>query len=142
MISPAEALAVPLLAAIAEPLRERIVARAADVRVSEGEWFLFEGDPAAFWIVIEGEVEVTSEASGRMEQMTTFDPGEFFGEVPLMLGAASFRSCRALRPSRLMRLDRADFHMMVAESKEASAIIAQTVVRRVGSSARSSSPIP
>ena len=59
MISPAEALAVPLLAAFAEPLRERIVARAADVRVSEGEWFLFEGDPAAFWIVIEGEVEVT-----------------------------------------------------------------------------------
>jgi thioredoxin reductase (NADPH) len=132
MISPAEALAVPLLGALEERLRDRIVARAADVRVSEGEWFLFEGDPAAFWIVIEGEVEVNSDASGRLEQMTTFDPGEFFGEVPLMLGAASFRSCRALSPSRLMRLDRADFHMMVAESSEASAIIAQTVVRRVG----------
>ncbi len=132
MISPAEALAVPLLAALSEPLRERIVARAADVRVAKDEWFVFEGDPAAFWIVIEGEVDVLSDASGRMEQMTTFDPGEFFGEVPLMLGATSFRSCRALCPSRLMRLDRADFHMMVADSKEASAIIAQTVVRRVG----------
>ena len=65
MISAAEALAIPLLAALAEPLRERIVRRAADVSVAEGEWFVYEGDPAWFWIVISGEVEVVGTVAGR-----------------------------------------------------------------------------
>jgi thioredoxin reductase (NADPH) len=131
MISPEEALAVPLLAVLPEGLRERIIRRAADVTVAEGEWFVFEGDPASFWIVISGEIEVMRTVAGRLERATTFDPGEFFGEVPLMLGSGSPRGCRALRTSRLMRIDPTEFHAMVVNCPEAGAMLAQTLVRRV-----------
>jgi thioredoxin reductase (NADPH) len=39
---------------------------------------------------------------------------------------------RALRPSRLARVDALDFHAMVTECAEAGALLAQTLVRRVG----------
>jgi thioredoxin reductase (NADPH) len=48
-----------------------------------------------------------------------------------MLGASSFAAIRALRPSRLMRTEPADFHLLLTESPEAAAIIAQSLSRRV-----------
>jgi thioredoxin reductase (NADPH) len=132
MITPTDALTVPLLAALPHALRSRIVARAADVRANVGEWIVREGDPPYFWIVLEGEIEAVRTIAGRERQTTTWDPGEFFGEVPLMLGSTATVSCRAIQPSRLMRTDPTDFHAMVTEATEASAILAQTLVRRVG----------
>ncbi|MDB5042348.1 MAG: pyridine nucleotide-disulfide oxidoreductase [Candidatus Eremiobacteraeota bacterium] len=132
MITPTDALSVPLLAALPHALRSRIVARAADVRANVGEWIIREGDPPYFWIVLEGEIEAVRTIAGRERQTTTWDPGEFFGEVPLMLGSTATVGCRAIQPSRLMRTDPTDFHAMVTEATEASAILAQTLVRRVG----------
>ncbi|MDB5091993.1 MAG: pyridine nucleotide-disulfide oxidoreductase [Candidatus Eremiobacteraeota bacterium] len=132
MITPTDALTVPLLAALPHALRSRIVARAADVRANVGEWIIREGDPPYFWIVLEGEIEAVRTLAGRERQTTTWDPGEFFGEVPLMLGSTATVSCRAIQPSRLMRTDPTDFHAMVTEATEASAMLAQTLVRRVG----------
>jgi CRP-like cAMP-binding protein len=131
MITPSDILHVPLLTAMAHPLRSRIVARAADIAANAGEWIANDGDPAYFWILLEGEVEAVKLVAGQTQQVTTFDPGEYFGEVPLMLTTTSFTGLRALVPSRLMRVDPADFHAMVTESSEASAILAQTLVRRV-----------
>jgi thioredoxin reductase (NADPH) len=132
MITPADLGDVPLFAAIPHALRARIAARSADIRANFGEWISHEGDPAYFWTLLEGEVERVKTVAGVEVQMTTFDPGEYFGEVPLMLGADTFAAIRALRPSRLMRTESADFHHLLTESAEAAAIIAQTLSRRVG----------
>ena len=131
MITPAELAGVPLFAAIPHALRARIAARSADIRANAGEWVTYEGDPAYFWTLLEGEIERVKMVAGAEVQMTTFDPGEYFGEVPLMLGTETFAAIRALRPSRLMRTESADFHHLLTESAEAAAIIAQSLVRRV-----------
>jgi thioredoxin reductase (NADPH) len=132
MITPIDALTIPLLAALPHALRSRILVRAADIRAYAGEWIIREGDPPYFWILLEGEIEAVRTIAGRQHQTTTFDPGEFFGEVPLMLGSTAPVGLRAIRPSRLMRVDPTDFHAMVSEVAEAGAILAQTLVRRVG----------
>ena len=131
MITPADLADVPLFAAIPHALRARVAARSADVRANAGEWITYEGDPAYFWTLLEGEVERVKTVAGVEVQLTTFDPGEYFGEVPLMLGTESFAAMRALRPSRLMRTESADFHHLLTESAEAAALIAQTLSRRV-----------
>jgi thioredoxin reductase (NADPH) len=131
MITPADLADVPLFAAIPHALRARIAARSADIRANTGEWITYEGDPAYFWTLLEGEVERVKTVAGAEVQMTTFDPGEYFGEVPLMLGTETFAAIRALRPSRLMRTESADFHHLLTESAEAAAMIAQTLSRRV-----------
>jgi len=131
MITPADLENVPLFQTMPHALRARIAARSADVHANTGEWVTYEGDVAYFWTMLEGEVERISVATGKEEQLTTFDPTEYFGEVPLMLGTESFSAIRALKPTRLMRTDASDFHLMLTESPEAAALIATTMSRRV-----------
>jgi len=132
MITPDDLAEVPLFAAVPRALCARIAARSADIRANTGEWISHDGEPAYFWTMLEGEVERVRVVGTEETQITTFDPGEYFGEVPLMLGAQSFSPVRALRPSRLMRTDPTDFHLLLTESADAAAIIAQSLIRRVG----------
>jgi thioredoxin reductase (NADPH) len=131
MIAPEELAEVPLFAAAPPPLRARLALRAAEVRVATGEWFTHEGDAPYLWTVLEGEVERIRVIDGKEVQLTTFDPGEYFGEVPIVMGTDAFASMRALRPSRLMRTDPADFQRLISESPDAAALVARTMVRRV-----------
>ncbi len=131
MIAAAELLDTPLFASAPPGLRARIAARSAEIVVAAGDWVTREGDPAYFWTLLSGEVERVRLLAGQESQATTFDPGEFFGEFPIILGTEQFGAIRALRPSRLMRTDPADFYALISESHEAAAIIAQTLTRRV-----------
>jgi thioredoxin reductase (NADPH) len=131
MVTQAELERNPLFAVLSRTQLARVAARAADIHVNAGEWFVHEGDPAYFWTVLEGEVEVLRSVAGELRQMTTFDPNEYFGEVPLMLGASALGAVRALRPSRLARIDPNDFHAMINDCADAGAILAQTLIRRV-----------
>lgn len=131
MITPGELAEIPLFAALPHALRSRLAARAGDIHANAGEWIIREGDAAYFWVMLEGEVETIKIIGGKEVQTTTFDPGEFFGEVPLLLSTSAFLGVRALKPSRLARIDPPDFRAMVADSAEASALLAQTLSRRV-----------
>ncbi len=132
MIDVAEVESIELFAALEEAVRSRVVARSADLRINVGEWIIHEGDPAYFWVVLDGEVEAVRSFGGVPRRVTTFDSGEYFGEVPLMLGAPTSFAVRALRPTRMMRIDPIDFHAMIVESPAAGGVIAKTLVRRVG----------
>jgi thioredoxin reductase (NADPH) len=131
MISSEEIAIVPLFAAMPEALRARIVSRSADIRVEAGEWLVHEGSAVHFWSVIEGELEVVKRYGGETTLVSTFEPGDYFGEIPLMLGTNAYVGVRSLTPARLMRTDPADFHFMLTASSEASAEIAQTIARRM-----------
>jgi len=131
MILPEELATVPLFAEMPEALRARIASRSADICVEAGEWIVHEGSAVYFWTLIEGEVEIVKRYGGETNQITTFEPGEYFGEIPLMLGTESYADVRAITAARLMRTDPADFHLMLIASAEASAMLAQTLVRRV-----------
>ena len=131
MITPAELQAIPVFAALSHAQLSRVAARAADIHANTGEWIVLEGDPPYFWALLEGEVEAVKMIAGEPRQVTTFDPNEYFGEVPLMLSTQAFAAVRALKPSRLARVEPIDFHAMISECADAGAIVAQTLVRRV-----------
>lgn len=131
MITSRDLIAIPFFEVLTPAQLARVAARSADIRANAGEWVVQDGDPAHFWALLSGELEALKVVGGLLQQMTTFDPGEYFGEVPLMLSTPSFVSLRALKDSRLARVDPNDFHAIVSESKEASALLAQTLSRRV-----------
>jgi thioredoxin reductase (NADPH) len=58
-------------------------------------------------------------------------PGEFLGEVPLLLGTPTFGSLRAQTSCRMARLDKQQFHHLIRESKEARTLILQTLGERL-----------
>ena len=131
MISTDEIAQVPLFAKMPEALRARIVSRSADIRVEAGEWLVHEGSAVHFWTVLEGELEVVKRYGGETMLISTFEAGDYFGEIPLMLGTNAYVGVRSITPARLMRTDAADFHFMLTASSEVSADIAQTIARRM-----------
>jgi thioredoxin reductase (NADPH) len=120
-----------LFAAMEHRIRSRIASRSADIRVDAGEWISNEGDSPYFWVVLSGEVEILRRVRTSTEQITTFEPGEYFGELSLLIGADSISNARALSPARVMRIDPTDFYFMMSASPEASAFIGSALMRRV-----------
>jgi thioredoxin reductase (NADPH) len=131
MITSRDLATVPFFEVLSPAQLARVASRAADIVANAGEWIVQDGDPAYFWALLSGELEAVKVVGGQRQQVTTFDPGEYFGEVPLMLSSPSFVSLRALKDSRLVRVDPNDFHAIVSESTAASALLAQTLSRRV-----------
>lgn len=131
MIAADEIEHIELFAAMDYRMRARLAARAADIRVNTGEWIAHEGDEPYFWVMLEGDVEVVKRVGAELTQMTTFEAGEYFGELQLLIGAGAISTVRALTPCRLMRIDPGDFHFMLTASPEASAVIMSTLIRRV-----------
>ncbi|HTA38498.1 MAG TPA: FAD-dependent oxidoreductase [Candidatus Acidoferrales bacterium] len=131
MIEVDELAEIPLFAGVTPALKALIASRSAEVFVATGEWVTREGDPAYLWIVLSGEVERVRLLNGRETQSTTFDPTEFFGEFAIVFGTDMFLQIRALRPTRMMRVDPADFHLLLSESETAAAFMSQTLIRRV-----------
>ena len=91
---------IPLFARLPENERASLAARAADVRLQRDEWLIGEGQTAAFFAVLDGKVSVVKSIGGQDHELTTFVPGDYFGEVPLLLGSVAVASVRAVEPSR------------------------------------------
>ena len=104
---------------------------AADLNLCTGEWLLREGESAWFYILVHGAIEVTKDVNGRSTVVSQYKSGDFFGEVPLLLGSASMASLRAKEPTRVMRLDRLQFKDLIDGSAECSALIMKTMSARV-----------
>ena len=58
MITEEQVRGIPLFASLDDALVRRIAARAADVRLREGDWAAREGESGAFFAVIVGRLEV------------------------------------------------------------------------------------
>jgi CRP-like cAMP-binding protein len=76
-----------------------------------------EDDPGdAFYIVLEGELEILKrlpKPANRTETIGWLGPGGGFGEIALLEGTVRSATVRASRPSRLLRLAKADFDRLV-----------------------------
>src|SRR5580698_8355247 len=132
MITPDELARAPLFALLTPMQRERVSRMAADLRVQAGDWLTREGDAPAFFVVLEGRVEFLKEFGGVPRPMVVYESEDFFGEVPLLLGARVLVGLRARVDSRVLRLDAAQFYELISESKPWSERILAVMATRVG----------
>lgn len=122
---------VPLFAATPEEERSEIAGRAADLRLRAGEWLLQEGEMPAFFVLLEGRMEVLKRIGEQDQRLTFYEPGEYFGEVPLLLGAPAIASLRADQPARVLRLEPDDFREMVSVCPVFAEEVVRTMTKRV-----------
>ena len=124
---------IPLFAGIPDDERASLAARAADVRLNADEWLILEGQTPSFFALLEGRLAVEKNIAGRDQQLTVFEPGDYFGEVPLLLASPAVASVRALEPARVARLDPLDFHDLISHCRVLNSEIMKTMAQRVGS---------
>jgi thioredoxin reductase (NADPH) len=143
MITPAELEQLPIFACLDNAERQRLAERAADVRLQEGDWLIREGELPWFFVLMEGRLELTKEIGGRQRQLHEYrTAGEFFGEVPILLGAPSFAAIRAVATSRLARFDSQQLLELIQTSAKCSAVILQTMTDRLQSVQRYAKETP
>ena len=124
---------IPLFAGIPEDERTSLAARSADVRLNAERVADPRGPDAvvlsrcsrAGWRCSRTSADATS--SSR-----SYEPGDYFGEVPLLLASPAVASVRAVEPARVARLDPADFHDLITHCKVLNSEIMKTMGRRVG----------
>ena len=111
----------------------RLTRTVADVRLNAGEWVIREGAPPAFYAVVEGRLRIVLDVHGKQTEFAEheFKEGDFFGEVPLLMGTPFFGSLRTQTSCRVARLDKQQFHRLIRDSKEARTLILETLGERL-----------
>jgi uncharacterized protein YhbP (UPF0306 family) len=92
-----------------------------------------QGGPAdKFFIVVEGELEVTREEGGNTEVVANLGPGDLFGEMAILFDKPRGTSARATKPTKLLVLDGDTFRSVVAQSLGTTPDFDQIIRDRIG----------
>jgi len=108
-----------------------LLPRIADVRVRMGEYLVREGDAPTFVIVLQGLFEITKALGPKQSVIATRTPGDFFGELSLMLGATSFAGLRANGDGRALKIEAVDFQTLVQSSPALRQLVRRRLHERV-----------
>lgn len=123
---------VPLFANTPDEELQWVTQQGTEVRVPVGERIIAEGEPADYWyVLLEGEMQVTKKIAGQEALLNHYHPGTFFGEVPILLGKPYLALVRALTPSYLLRLGKDCFWQMVTGCPQISQAILQVMAERL-----------
>jgi thioredoxin reductase (NADPH) len=142
MITREDLQAVSLLADLPPEQVDAIATRAADLSLDSGDWLIREGELAAFFFLLRGRVAAFKSAAGVDRQIGTYEPGAYFGEVPLLLNSPAIASLRAEEPSRVARLEADDFHELILCSRRLSDQLFATMVQRITRAREVTAAIP
>ena len=130
---------VPIFAPLPGTALEHITGRLVPLRLEPGTVVVREGDAGdRFYVIVEGEVEVTAEG----KPITTQGAGGYFGEIALLKDVPRTATVTAKTPVVLYALEREDF-LATVTGHAPSAKAAEMVVssRLSGLSAAAGSPI-
>jgi thioredoxin reductase (NADPH) len=133
MFTPEELRQAKIFACLDEAECARLAHTIADVRLEPGEWVFREGAPALFYVLLEGSLRIVLDVHGKQTEFPQYElkPGEFLGEVPLLMGTPTFGSLLAQTSCRMARLDKQQFHHLIRDSKEARTLILETLGERL-----------
>lgn len=100
--------------------------------LAPGEVIFEEGDPGdQLYIVQSGEVELVRVTSERQRTVARVGPGDFFGELGLVLGGARTARAVAVSTTRLIALDRETLEGMCLDQPEIAIRMIRVLVSRL-----------
>jgi thioredoxin reductase (NADPH) len=115
------------------PLTElrSIAACAADIDLAQSDWLISEGEMPSFFGCVSGKLQVLKGIGSEQRVLSEYEPGDTFGELPLLLGAPAIASVRALERSRVFRLDPLDFRELILSCPVLNGKVVATMTRRI-----------
>ena len=88
-----------------------------EVWFNRGDKILAEGQHDTFYVVVEGKVEVILRDGAKESVLSTYDAGDHFGELPIILGWSDHKCAAfAAEKSRLLKWDKDKFWRMIYSS--------------------------
>ena len=122
---------VPLFAQLDDSQRA-CFSTGTEIRLKAGETLLHDGDPAdAFYVMLEGELRATKDFGGQEIFLGEVVPGEFFGEIEILLEIPNWVLIRVVADSRLFRQPRAGLWDLLRNSPQVAREIMRTLATRM-----------
>src|SRR5919198_1356998 len=131
MVTPDEVGQVRIFAGLDSGALERLSRAAADISLAPGEYAAHEGDERALFALLDGRIEAVKLVDGIDRVVGERQPGDIFGEVPITLGALFPVGFRAAEPSRIMRIEDADYHSVAAVAPEVATEVGKLASHRI-----------
>lgn len=103
----------------------------ADVSVDSGDWVICEGESPRFFVLLSGTVDVVKTIGAQPRSLGTYEPGDAFGEVPLLLGSSAVAGVRATSAARLARVDPTVFWRTMRQAEPFAHAVLANMARRV-----------
>lgn len=123
---------VPLFAGLAPAELAGIRSVATEQSLAPGDVLMAEGEPGdALYLVLEGDLAVTKQASSGERALATVGPGAVQGEIAVLGGGPRLATVRALTPARVLRIGRDDLFDVVAHEPGIVRSLVQTVAGRL-----------
>ena len=118
MLTPDELAAIPIFSTLSPAALADVARTAADMYLNAGEYAVYEDEPPALFVVIEGTIEVIKLVDGVERKLGKRLPGALFGEIPLVFGTQFQAGFRASEPTRVLKLDASPYYDVAASSPE------------------------
>jgi CRP-like cAMP-binding protein len=97
-----------------------------------GETVFDEGDPGdRLYVIQSGEVELAREGAGGHRVVARLGPGDFFGELSVVLGRPRSTRATAAKKSRVLELDRDTLEAMCLAQPEIAIRMIRILVSRL-----------
>jgi CRP-like cAMP-binding protein len=124
--------AVPDFAALDDRTLLRVVGASANL-VWPARRVVFEKDSAsdALYIILSGRVLICDLVDGEELEVATLEPGDFFGELSLLLDTTHSKTAVTLEDTELMVLPKDSFQELVAASPDLAAPLRRKLETRL-----------
>ncbi len=123
---------VPLFEGLTDEQLREVVEEGSEELVPAGEVGGREGEPVEhLYVILEGEFRWSKKVGGGEVVMNTYGSGEFFAEVPLLLGKPFLATWRALADSRVFALPYKTFRQMLTIHPSFSKTILEVMAQRI-----------
>jgi CRP-like cAMP-binding protein len=126
--------AVPDFAALDDAALLTIVGVSANLFWPAGSLVFEAGSPAdGLYVVLSGRVRVFDLVDGAEQEISSFEPGGFFGERSMLLDRVHSKYAQSSEDSELMVVPRESFQTLMSDNPDLVAILmAQVETRRTG----------
>ncbi len=117
---------------------EALIKRTNEVDLAQGETLFRKGDRSdGMYILLEGDLAVTTEVDGKECPLSTIHSEEFFGEVSLLDPGLRSATVRASSPSKLLQLSGAMFDNLAREAPDLATSILTAITKALSRRLRS-----
>jgi signal transduction histidine kinase len=123
---------IPIFAGLHAEDLQRLIEMSDTITVSDGTWFMREGEPGdAFYVILDGEVEISKRSGQQTIVLSVRGAGNMLGELSLLEDTPRTASVRARCEVTLLKIRRENFLQLLHDSPTAAQAVLHTVSERL-----------
>jgi signal transduction histidine kinase len=109
----------------------RLIEIGTEVELEPGDVLFRQGDENyQFFVVLDGEIRITSQVGQEEKLLAIHDPGEFTGEISMLTGGPAIATARSVAKSRVVRIEPDTFRRLVADCPPVARVVLSAMAAR------------